>query len=275
VNDWVIQSLQGALEKWNGALTEILSLISQSPKDFRGGKIWEIISGVNGALQATGLALLVLFFLMGIFKSASNLAETKRPEAAFKLFIRFVLAKAAITYCMELLLALFDISQGIVGSVTDSLGAAQAATLPAEIVTEVAKTGFFEGLLLAIVALLGTLVIAVLSFGMLLTVYGRFFRLFMLTAVAPVPLAAFAGESTANFGKSFLKTYASVCLEGVIVVLACAIFSAFASTPPPVDPSASAMQMVWDYMLQTAFNFLILVGTIKGAERLTKEILGT
>ena len=109
---------------------------------------------------------------------------------------------------------------------------------------------------------------------MIMTVYGRFFRLYMYTAIAPLPLAAFAGEPTQSVGVSFLKSYAAVCLEGAIIVLACIIFSIFASAPPTVDPSAAAATMVWDYIGQLLFNMLVLVGTVKMADRVVREMMG-
>ena len=67
----------------------------------------------------------------------------------------------------------------------------------------------------------------------------------LYTAIAPVPLSTFAGEPSQNIGKSFIKSYAAVCLEGAIIVLACIIFSLFAASPPVVNPDASAVTMVW------------------------------
>lgn len=96
----------------------------------------------------------------------------------------------------------------------------------------------------------------------------------LYTALAPVPLSAFAGEPTQNIGKSFLKSYASVCLEGAIIVLACIIFSVFASSPPVVDPNAAPASMVWSYIGELIFNMLILVGAVKMADRLVKEMMG-
>lgn len=124
------------------------------------------------------------------------------------------------------------------------------------------------------VTLIGGLFIWVLSFVMILSVYGRFFKMYMYTALAPVPLSAFAGEPTQNIGKSFLKSYASVCLEGAIIVLACIIFSVFASSPPVVDPNAAPASMVWSYIGELIFNMLILVGAVKMADRLVKEMMG-
>ena len=80
-----------------------------------------------------------------------------------------------------------------------------------------------------------------------------FFRLFLYTAIAPIPLSSFAGEPSQNIGRSFLKSYAAVCLEGAIVILACIIFSLFASSPPVVDPNAAAVTMVWSYIGELIF----------------------
>ena len=75
-------------------------------------------------------------------------------------------------------------------------------------------------------------------------------------------------------GISFLKSYAGVCLEGAIIVLACVIFSVFASSPPTVNPDAAAATMVWNYIAELAFNMLILVGTVKMADRVVREMMG-
>lgn len=110
---------------------------------------------------------------------------------------------------------------------------------------------------------------------MILTVYSRFFRLYMYTALAPVPLSTFAGDLTANTGRTFIKSYLGVCMEGAVIVLACMIFSAFTSGGAPgiVDPDASAVTMVWGYLAETIFNMLVLVGLVKGADRIVKEML--
>lgn len=105
-------------------------------------------------------------------------------------------------------------------------------------------------------------------------VVGRFFKLYLYTALAPVPLSTFAGEPTQSIGKSFLKSYAAVCLEGVIIVLSCIIFSLFASSPPVVDASAAAVTQVWTYIGELVFNMLVLVGTIKMSDRVVREMMG-
>ena len=143
-----------------------------------------------------------------------------------------------------------------------------------EIIDKINNVGFWDSIPLWAVTLLGGLFITVLSFIMILTVYSRMFKLYMYTALAPIPLSSFAGEPSQNIGKSFLKGYAAVCLEGAIIVLACIIFSVFAASPPVVDVDAAAASMVWSYIGELIFNMLILVGSIKMADRIVHEMMG-
>ena len=275
-DNWVVQNLENALNTWNEKLAEIWQLITQSPENFKGGAIWGVIQNIHGALQAVGLALLVLFFVVGVMRTCGSLAETKRPETALKLFIRFSLAKGVVTYGLELMMALFRIVQGVISTIMNSagFGSAQQTVLPSEIVNAVEDCGFFESIPLWAVTLIGGLFITVLSFVMIMTVYGRFFKLYLYAAIAPIPLSTFAGEPSQNVGRSFIKSYAAVCLEGAIIVLACIIFSFFAATPPTINTGAAAVTMVWSYIGELVFNMLVLVGAVKMADRVVREMMG-
>ncbi len=275
-DNWVVQNLENALETWNEKLAEIWQLITTTPQNFKGGGIWGVIVNINSAVQAIGLALLVLFFVVGMVKTCGSFTEVKKPEHALKLFIRFALAKGAITYGMELMLALFNIVQGIISTIMTSAGfsSAQQTTLPQEMVDTIENCGFFESIPLWAVTLIGGLFITVMSFILIMTVYGRFFKLYMYTALAPVPLSTFAGEPSQNVGKSFIKSYCAVCLEGAVIVLACIIFSLFAASPPVVNPDAAAVTQVWAYIGELLFNMLVLVGAVKMSDRIIREMMG-
>ena len=275
-DNWVVQNLENALETWNEKLAEIWTLITQSPEQFKGGTIWNVVKDIHGAVQAIGLGLLVLFFVVGVMKTCGSFAEVKKPEVALKLFIRFAIAKGVVTYGLELMIALFNIVQGLISSIMTAagMGTATRTVLPSTIVTAIEDCGFFESIPLWAVTLIGGLFITILSFIMILTVYGRFFKLYIYTAIAPVPLATFAGEPSQQVGKSFIKSYAAVCLEGAIIVLACIIFSLFAASPPTVDPNAAAVSMVWSYIGELIFNLLVLVGTVKMSDRVVREMMG-
>lgn len=274
--DGIIDNLTNSLETWNEKLAEIWMILTQSLETFKGGHIWEVIQKINGALMAIGLALLVLFFVVGVVKTCTNFSEVKRPEQALKLFLRFAIARGLVVYGMEIMMAIFKIIQGITSTImaTVGIGTATNTVLPQEIIEAVEDCGFLESIPLWAVSLLGSIFITILAFVMILTVYGRFFKLYMYTAISPVPLSCAAGETTQSVTVTFLKSYAGVCLEGAVIILSCIIFSAFAASPPVVDVDASAASMVWSYITEIIFNMLILVGTVKMSDHVVKDMMG-
>lgn len=274
-DNWVVRNLENALATWNEKLAELWQLVTQTPETFKGGQIWGVIVNIHSALVGVGYGLLVLFFAMGVFSSAASFKELQRPEFVLQHFIRFLFAKVAVGRGMEIMAAIFAICGGVASTVMGSMGTAvtQTATLPTEIVTAIENVGFMESIPLWLVSFLGSLFITVMSFILILTVYGRFFRLYLYTALSPLPFASFAGENSSAMGKAFVKSYVGVCLEGAVIVLACLIYSAFLSSDAPsVDTTLPAVTMAWQYLGQLGFNMLVLTGLVKGADRLVREM---
>lgn len=275
-NNWIIDNLNYAFGVWNDKLTEMWSLLTQSPQAFKGGTIWQTIQTVNGAMQGIGYGLLVLFLAIGIFRSSASFRDFQRPEHVLRHFIYFVMAKLAVTYGIDLMVDIFTVCAGIISAAAGSVGGIDGATvsLPAEMATAIEDVGFLASIPLWLVTLLGCLVITVLAFLMILTVYGRFFKLYLYAALSPVALASFAGEGTSQMGRAFLKSYMGVCLEGAVIVLACIVFSAFAASGTVVLGGGSVVTQVWGYLGEVIFNMLVLVGLVKGADRVVREMFG-
>ena len=275
-DNWIIECLNWTFEFWNEKQTEIWELVSTTPQEFKGGDIWMLALTINDGLKAIGYGLLVLFFAISICKSTVNFRDISRPEQGLRFFIRFVLAKTAVTYGIDIMTAIFNICGGIVSSIAGNMGTiATSVSLPEELTKAIGEVGFLASIPLWLVTILGCLVIIVLSFVMILVVYARFFKLYIYTAFSPIPLSSFAGETTSFMGKAFMKSYTGVCLEGAVIVLACLIFSAFTSSGDIglADPDSTAVVQVLAYLVEVIFNMLVLVGLVKGADRIVKEML--
>ncbi len=273
-NNWIVDNLNNAFQTWNEKVAELWQLVGESPEAFKGGRIWTVVQGINESLQAIGLGLLVVFFALSVAKGTLNFADLKRPEQAVKYFLRFVGAKAAVTYGLSIMTTIFSICGGVVSSIAGQMGGMTAAvSLPVEMQNTINRLNFFESIPLWLVTLLGSLFITILSFILILTVYARFFKIYIYCALSPIPLASFAGESF-NTGQAYITSFIGVCMEGAMIVLACVIFAAFSSSPPVPDPTASAFTMTWKYIVEVVFDMLVLVGLVKGAEHLAREMMG-
>lgn len=200
------------------------------------------MQSLHNAMIGIGYALIVLFFAISLFKNTANFHELKRPEAAVHYLIRFVAAKTLVGYGMDIMLNIFSICNGVVSDMAAGMGGISQAmvALPGEVQAAIENVGFLASIPLWLVTILGSLFITVLSFVMILTVYGRFFRLYMYTALAPLPLASFAGESTQSVGISFIRNAICEGDQQVFMVLLSVAF--FADTPDELRQETDALQ---------------------------------
>jgi hypothetical protein len=269
--------LYQGLEYLGDMLEKMWAILTTSPESFKGGTIWSVITTINGVLGSIGTALLVLFFTIGVIKTCGSFAELKKPETAVKVFIRFAIAKALIDNGLDLLVDFVTIVQGVISKITasSSIGTALEFTIPSEVQSTFEGIGILDGAIpIWAVCFIAHLAFIVIGIVLLLTVYGRFFRIYMYTAIAPIPLSTMAGQPTESIGKSFLKSYAGVCLQGVVIVLACVIFTAYAASMPNMDTSLDPLRMVWVYVGEVTFNMLVLVGLVKGSDRIIHDMMG-
>ena len=269
--------LYQGLEYLGDMLEKMWAILTTSPESFKGGTIWSVITTINGVLGSIGTALLVLFFTIGVIKTCGSFAELKKPETAVKVFIRFAIAKALIDNGLDLLVDFVTIVQGVISKITasSSIGTALEFTIPSEVQSTFEGIGILDGAIpIWAVCFIAHLAFIVIGIVLLLTVYGRFFRIYMYTAIAPIPLSTMAGQPTESIAKSFLKSYAGVCMQGVVIVLACIIFTAYAASMPEIDTTAEPLAMVWRYVSEVIFNMLVLLGLVKGSDRIIHDMMG-
>lgn len=269
--------LYQGLEYLGDMLEKMWAILTTSPESFKGGTIWSVITTINGVLGSIGTALLVLFFTIGVIKTCGSFAELKKPETAVKVFIRFAIAKALIDNGLDLLVDFVTIVQDVISKITasSSIGTALEFTIPSEVQSTFEGIGILDGAIpIWAVCFIAHLAFIVIGIVLLLTVYGRFFRIYMYTAIAPIPLSTMAGQPTESIAKSFLKSYAGVCMQGVVIVLACIIFTAYAASMPEIDTTAEPLAMVWRYVSEVIFNMLVLLGLVKGSDRIIHDMMG-
>lgn len=270
--------LDDALEFWGKCGIKIWSFLTTAPSDYNSA-VWEVMVNINQAIQYIAYALLILFFGIGVFKEVSNFTELKRPETAFKLFLRYIVAKTLITYAMDLMNLIFSIFAGIIQKICDAsewahIYGGRGGSLPDDVADAINEASFLENIPLTIFELLGYLIIVALSIVAVMTVYGRFFKLYIYTALAPIPLAAIAGEPTQSNGWQFIKSYIGVCFEGAVIGIACIIYSKIASTNTisAIFNHSTPVGIVGGYIVEVVFNMLIMIGIIKAASQIVHEM---
>lgn len=276
---WITTLLRNALRFWGNCSKTIWSLLTTAPSEFKDGAVWEVMVNINDAVKYIAYALLVIFFGIGVIKEITNVAELKRPENVFRLFFRYIIAKTLITYVMDMLNSISKIGIGIIKEISDSsewvhIYGGRGGGLPEEISSLIEDAGFWTSVPLSIITILGFLIIVALSIVAVMTVYGRFFKIYIYTAIAPIPLSTIAGEPTQATGWQFIKSYIGICFEGAVIGIACIIYTKLASTGTisSMFGASSSLGIVSAYIVEVIFNMLIMLGTIKGASQIVHEM---
>ena len=248
---------------------------------------------LNYGLQAFSYALLVIFTLWNVVKTTTSFVELKRPEGLIKLLIRFILAKYVIGAAWALVNGIFKVTGALIEAIfrisgipVDNIWSTMTAPdFGADglmgFIQDVIGTIFpFTKLPGILIGLVGFIVALVLSVTLILTVFGRFFKIYMFAALSPIPLSTFGSESTQEVGRNFLKSFTAVCAEGLIIGLALIVFTAYSQNPIISFDGLGIFEWLGDvgeeitYMFTQIFNMLLLLGIIKGADQIIHRMFG-
>lgn len=283
--------IQGILDLFGSAMEVSYGFLTQDLSSFSPGAA-SVMEAVNGGLQAFSYALLAVLTLWNVVHTATSYAELKKPEMLLKFFLRFALTKYAVGMAWPIVTGIVTVCGALTGSVFVSAGltdgnAWAGITAPDfggnSIMDIIAST---VGALLnplakvpeLLLGLLGFIVALVLSVTLMLTVIGRFFKIYLFAALSPIPLSCFGAEDTWHIGRGFLHSFAAVSLEGLVIGLAMIVFAAYSQNPLITFESwgifnwlgAAAEEIT--YMFTLIFNMLLLLGLIKGADQAVQQI---
>lgn len=230
------------------------------------------------ALKSVAAALIVIFCLIGIFKAAGSLVEFKRPEAIVRVLIRLIFAEWIVNDCWTLMHTALKVSIAITGIVTDAVGAdlTTVYSMPAAVSTALDNTSWWSALIFAIPVMLLALVFVALHAICLVKVYGRIFKVLVYGAIAPLPLASFASESTQGAAVSFIKEFLGVCLEATVIVLALIFAAALTANGLGIVEltSSSTVVGVVGWLVEQCLVAGLMLMTVMGASQMARSLIG-
>ncbi len=265
---------------WSSVMLLVYELLGQLPsEDF--SEVWQLCLNINSAITGTAVALTIIFFFAGLFKTISSIAEFKRPELAVKVLIRLVLTQHVVTWCSSYMLQIFKISVDLINSVflTYEIDAYTVFSSAGDVDIDIFGniSSFITAPFLSIFFMIVFIASLVMAVQILVAVGTRMIKICMYTAIAPIPLSTFAGESTAMIGRNFTKSFFSVCLEGVVIAVATAVFFILLVQ----DPLTGVLSFMKDTILEGASRMIMILiyammylGIIRGGDRLVKEFIG-
>ena len=278
MNDVIKDLLISALRFWGRSSGYIWDMLTASLEGWKDGILWDIAVNVNDGIRYIAYGLLVIFFGCSLIRESVSFSDMKRPENILRLFLRYIIAKAVITYGMTLMGTIYKIAGGIVSKIHsvgfENLYTGRGAGMPEVVQNAISQLPWYSSLVCVIFAVITFVVVVVLSVTVMLTVYSRFFKLYIYVALAPIPLSTISGEGTQMSGWQFIKSFTAICLEAAVIGLACIFFSKLAEITSISGwfASGTLLTTVLGYMAELIFHMLLMVGIVKGASGIVKEM---
>ena len=232
-DNWIVANLQAALNFFNAMMQFLYDILVINPVTYRGGTIWQVVDTIYESLLGVSISLCVIFFYIGIIQDSAELILHRRWEVIVWDIFKFSMMSGKILYGRYLLLIVFYIGKEFVDAVSGDDGNVLETMvwveMPDKIVNATNGLSMSSGIVFWVVTLLAAIVIMVACFSIMLVVYGRLFKIYLHIAVSPPFIACSAGKSTMSVFATFIKSFAAICLEGLLIVVVCIIFSAFAN----------------------------------------------
>ena len=252
---------------WEGTFALLGVLLGTTPMAFSTAA-WNLVENVLFPWsQGIGIALLNVMFLIGYIRDNTNLKENMTVESFVLAIIRIIVSNGLIIGGMQLIKTFFKLASLL----TQEIYTASTPTLQMD------NMDAGSGLFFALFGVIYVLVAIVCCFMILLAVYGRYLKLYILAATLPVAVATIAGgRGVQNTAFSFIKGFFGTAFEIVVIGIVLTIGSIMISSIDFFTISTGLLSY-HDGMsaaLQSMLTMILLAGAVKGAESFMKRYFG-
>lgn len=308
--NWILATLQASIAFFDAWMSQLYDVLMLDPISYQNGTIWTTVSKIYDALMGPAVSILIIGFYIALIHDSGEFIKTRHFGSVGWTFILLYITASLLLGGKYILLLIFWCFKEILQAVTGPNGTnfldLSWVELPKQVKLATSGLGATKATLFFIVVLIFALVIMVCSFTIIMVVYGRLFNIYLHLAVAPLALACGAAGPLRSTFVSYLKSFVGVCLQGVVIVIVCMVFSAFANnfdfnTVQTFDQQivelkedmteeelkawweqwgmdnkeleAKKAEVLWTYLSQMLFLYLIMAGMIKGADNFIHQKL--
>lgn len=307
--NWILATLQASIAFFDAWMSQLYDVLMLDPISYQKGTIWTTVSKIYDALMGPAVSILIIGFYIALIHDSGEFIKTRHAGSVVWTFILLCFTASLLQGGKYILLLIFWCFKEILQTVTGPNGTnfldLSWVELPKQVKLATSGLGATKATLFFIVVLIFALVIMVCSFTIIMVVYGRLFNIYLHIAVAPLALACGAAGPLRSTFVSYLKSFVGVCLQGVVIVIVCMVFSAFANSfdfntvtsdqqivelkedmteeefqawweqwgMDNKELEAKKAEVLWTYLSQMLFLYLIMAGMIKGADNFIHQKL--
>lgn len=223
MEDQIVEQIRDLFEKimnlGNGS-------VSLDPTTFSPNIYTWVLQIAENAVKPVAYILLGLFLLLELYHgiSRNNPSNDGLLQLVIRVSIKVIVLKLLVDKSDLILKAFMELVQMMIRGIGNLAGAGGLTPESEEALRAMIPSGFLEQLIIsaeiAIISLLVNLIITIIS----IIVLGRLVEMYVMIAIAPLPLATLPSEEYGSAGRNFLKNFFAVCLQGVLIFIVMSLF---------------------------------------------------
>lgn len=258
MEDYIVNRIQDIFDL---ALSVGGDRLNLEPKTFNPAIYNGIISIMNNAVMPVAYTILGLLFVLEMYNitiRTEGQYGTMGIEVPFKVMFKIVICKTALDSTKLILEAIYEISTKVINNIGSTLSGSSTLT-PADIDSIraiVDRMNFGVKLLTAVEITIIYLIVQFINLIVMAIVVGRMIEIYVMMAIAPIPIATLPNAELSGVGKNFLKYFAAICIQGVLIFIVASIFPMLFGSIGSIDDPANFSKSL---LTATGYSIVLLI----------------
>jgi len=248
-------------------------ILTKTPETFN----IALFNGVNSisknAVMPIAYVFLGLIFMLELYNitiRTDGQAGTMGFEIPFKVMFKLAICKIAVDSTPLILAAIFSVSNQVILNMGSVFGSHSVSVLHniAEMQLTIQNMDFGVKLMTSVQVTIIWLVFKFSTMAIMLVVIGRMIQIYMMMAIASIPMVTMANADLSSVGKNFLKSFAAVCIQGVLIYIVLNMYGTLVGSIASTTEFTNITAALFEALLYS----LVLVMAIFATGRISKSI---
>ena len=226
----IMSNLSGMFDSVNQQVADIATQVGQTPQGWN-GSIFSMIQNLSNSIMVpiagVILAIVMTLELIQMIVDRNNMHDMDTFMLA-KWVFKTACAVVIVTNTWNIVMAVFDVAQSVVSRASGLVIADTDIRIDSVIVGLEAKLAEMElGALfgLWVQSMFVGFTMWALAICIFIITYGRMIEIYLVTSVAPIPMATMANREWGQMGQNYLRSLFAVGFQGMLILVCVAIYA--------------------------------------------------
>jgi len=223
--------------------------VGQTPGSFNPG-VFALIRTISETVVLPIAGLLLTFVmtweLIQLIVERNNLHEID-SWIFFKWVFKTMIAVLILSNTFNIVMGIFDVAQSVVSSAAGIISGSTNVTtsMMSALQTQLEAMDIGPLLGLWLQSLIVNIIVLALNICVFVIVYGRFIEIYLLTSLAPLPMATMTNREMGSMGQNYLKSLLAIGFQGLLIMVCVAIYAVLVQgIATSGDPIGSVWQAI-------------------------------